>query len=786
MIILFQRRYFLALLLVVVVGLFAGTQLSAQLARRGKGGSVSVNARGWQPAVAKLMTPFSKSVRPESVRAEYPRPQLVRRDWQSLNGLWQFAFDDQNLGATQGWKTGREFAEQILVPFTFESALSGIGRGSEVHEHIWYRRSFTVPDDWSGRRVVLNFGAVDWETHVFVNGQEVGTHQGGYAPFAFDITEALVPGANELVVQVYDPSEKSAEGWQPRGKQRGSEGIWYTRTTGIWQSVWLEPVAPAHVAALQLTPGLSADGTGSLGFVATLPPAAAGATLTVAVTHGTQTQVTVGSDGRAQGELTLPNVKPWTPETPELYEVVYTVTQAGKDVDRATGYTAFRSVGIRDGRLTLNGKPYFYRGVLDQGYWPDGILTPPSDEALRFDVEMVKKLGFNMARKHIKLEDPRWYYWCDKLGVAVWQDMPSSIRLSAPEARESFTREWREILAVAQSYPCVVHWIPFNENWGEPGAFQDEIVALTRNLDPSRPITDASGWTQRAMTDVIDAHNYSDNLRNEGGKALAKPKVVGEFGGVGLSVAGHVWNEGRIYVHATDVAQLLTIFRRRVSQMYEAENLSGFVYTQLTDVEQELNGLLTYDRALKTDAEAFARIVRSEDRPKPLTGKVLSNWLVLGPIPAGTQIVGTDETDAAKAALEKILATAYLPDEAHLAPQADQRVTVGGQSRTWRSVTAESLDFNALFGNQSNAVAYAVAVFDIPKATSEAILSFGSDDSAQVWLNGKPVHRVVRVRGVNADEDRVERLALQAGRNTLVVKVGQGNGGWGAMARLSW
>lgn len=781
-----SSRMFISLGLLLVVGVI----WTITAARSSQEGGPQIAAAGeWKRAESPLVTRFAASVSPREVRPDYPRPQLVRRDWLSLNGLWQFGFDDKNEGDGQGWKSGKDFAEHILVPFTYEAALSGIGKGKDVHERVWYRRSFDLPGGWRGKRVLLNFGAVDWETTVYVNGQEVGKHRGGYTPFSFDITSALKgEGRQEVVVRVYDPSEKSGEGWQPRGKQRGSEGIWYTRTTGIWQTVWLEPVADAHLGSVIMTPGVGGDGAGTLALSAKLPPAANGATLEVQISQKggpAVTQTAKVADGKVSVDLAVPGAKLWTPETPNLYDLSLKLTQNGKTLDEVTSYTGFRSMGVANGRLTLNGKPYFYRGVLDQGFWPDGIYTPPSDEAIRYDVEMTKKLGFNMARKHVKVEDPRWYYWCDRLGVAVWQDMPSPTILNQLQAREIFQQEWTEVIATTQSYTCVVHWIPFNENWGDPGVFQDDMVNLTRRLDPSRPITDASGWTQRGLTDVIDSHNYSDRLVTEGDPHPAKPKVVGEYGGVGLSVPGHVWSEGRIYVHASAAPQMLEILRRRTSQMFIAQNLSGYVYTQLTDVEQELNGLMTYDREPKADVGAMARIMRGEDRPAPVVMIPIPQWLVLGPVPAGVHVSGTDENPQTLDEMGRILDKAYLPNEGALEPQDGASVTLEGQARTWKAVKQEELDFTKLFpGGGSDAVAYAVAYVDSPQDTKDTTLRLGSDDGVVVWLNGKQIYRKVAIRGVDPESDRITGLSLRKGRNVIVVKVGQGSGGWGLAVHL--
>lgn len=750
-------------------------------------------AETWKPAPAPLMTRWARDVSPERARPEYPRPLLARKDWRSLNGPWEFAFDDRNEGRTAGWSSGKALPLRILVPFTFEAALSGIGKGQEVHERVWYRRTFDVPHSWRGRRVRLNFGACDWETTAWVNGRKVGRHQGGYAPFTFDITDALrEDGGQELVVAVYDPADPKQGAFQPKGKQLGSHGIWYTRTTGIWQSVWLEPVHPAalDVAWIQ----------------SRVEPATRRGDLTVAFRSGgtaRKLELTLSRDGkrvlRREWELpreegsepatvTVPVAECdlWSPEHPALYDLKLRVKQGGKDVDEVTSYCAFRRYEVKDGRLTLNGEPYFLRGVLDQGYWPDGILTPPTDEAIRSDVEMTKKLGFNMARKHVKVEDPRWYYWCDRLGLAVWQDMPSSHNLGSSEAKANFREEWQAAIRTTGSYPCVLHWIPFNENWGNPGPFQDEIVTFTRTLDASRPITDASGWTQRGLTDVIDAHDYGNNLVAQGVTSPVKPKVVGEYGGIALPVPGHTWTSGWGYQLARDPAGLLRRVRFQTTQLFQAPNLSGFVYTQLTDVEQELNGLLTYDRQPKADLARIAAVFEGRDRAAPPTG-FIRDWQVLGPIPAGTELRTPQDTPENRAVIAGMLKRPFLPDEPTLHPEAGAVVTVEGKRLQWKAIRLEGdgLDFHKEFGLQANnSVAYAVAVIDSPREQPNVTLLFGSDDGAAVWLNGERVWTVDRVRGVNVDEDEVPRLTLKAGRNALVVKVAQGVGGWGLTARF--
>jgi len=737
-------------------------------------------------------------VRPDNARPDYPRPLAVRKEWKSLNGLWDFDFDDKNWGAKAGWKLRPPLTRKILVPFTFESALSGIGKGDEVHERVWYRRDFEVPRAWRKGRVLLNFNASDWETQVWVNGKAVGEHLGGYTRFSCDITDALNEnGKQEVVVSAYDPADPGGAGYQPKGKQLGSKGIWYTRTTGIWQSVWMEPVPSAKTelwgirtevdpktrrGTVTLEVEASEEG---VSFEVEVTRTGRRVALMQAETPGWRS----GRRGKYQSSIvcSVEGCNLWSPESPALYDLKVRFFQNGRKIDELSSYCAFRKYEIKDGRLALNGKPYFLRGVLDQGYWPDGILTPPSDAAIRYDVEMTKKLGFNMARKHVKVEDRRWYYWCDRLGLIVWQDMPSSHNLTSEPARNNFLAEWVDVIGATRSYPSVLHWIPFNENWGNPGEFQDEVVLLTRRLDPSRPITDASGWTQRSETDVIDVHEYSNNLLRLGVDEPTKPKVVGEYGGVALPVVGHTWTQGWGYQMARSPEALLRKVRYQTSQLFEARNLSGFVYTQLTDVEQEMNGLLTYDRLPKADIGRLRAIFEGRDRSLEPEGGFVRSWSVLGPLPTGTALSSPENSPANRAVMRQILDAVQVPGEGALQPRVGDTIQIRGKLYTWRTVagTEDALDFHRLFGAETrNQVAYAVAQFDVPYAHKDVSLLLRSDDGARVWLNGREVWSVDAIRGVNADEDAVTGLALKPGRNVLVVKVGQGVGGWGLSARF--
>jgi beta-galactosidase/beta-glucuronidase len=562
----------------------------------------------WRPAPSPLKTRWAKDVTAEKARPEYPRPQFVRSLWQNLNGLWEFAFDDGDRGRQEGWSSGKTLPSKILVPWTFEASLSGIGKGQEVHEHVWYRRTFELPSTWKGKDVLLHFGAVDWESTVWVNGHEVGTHRGGYTPFTCDISKALRPdGPQEIVVAVYDPADPKKAAFQPKGKQLGSHSIWYTRTTGIWQTVWVEPVARTHFTSVVLEPDLSQQRL----TIKTRVTAGVGESVHVSVSKDGKAisdKEAMTDGGAATLTVDVKDPSPWSPESPALYDVVLTLQKDGTVLDELKSYTAFRTVDIKDQRIRLNGQPYFFRGVLDQGFWPDGIYTPPTDDAIKYDVEMTKAFGLNLARKHVKIEDPRWYYYCDKLGLLVAQDMPSSHNLQSPEAKKNFEHEWREAMEAVRDHPSVILWIPFNENWGDPKEYQDHIVDVTRSVDPSRPIIDAPGWTQRGKTDITDIHDYGNDLKRHAKPHPRRATWIGEYGGVALPVAGHTWVKGWGYQTVKTPDELLAKYKFLTDQINEAPGLSGFIYTQLTDVEQELNGLMTYDRIPKATPERFAEI----------------------------------------------------------------------------------------------------------------------------------------------------------------------------------
>jgi beta-galactosidase/beta-glucuronidase len=575
----------------------------------------------WRPAQGPLRTHWTDEVSPANAHPQYPRPQLEREEWRNLNGLWDYALTARDARQPDA------FAGQILVPFPIESALSGVMKHVTEKDRIWYRRTFFVPQRWSGQRVFLHFGAVDFETTVRVNGKRIGDHRGGYDSFSFDVTDALKPGgSNELVVSVWDPTDA---GTQPRGKQvrRPDKGIFYTGTSGIWQTVWLEPVPKTHIVSLRITPDIDTAAVKIEVAAVTLQD---DVVLRVSAMDGRRNVNTASvnlpspSPGRSlvrSFDLPVPEPKLWSPRSPFLYNLKVSLEQGHKTIDEVSSYFGMRKVALgKDAhgvtRILLNNRPCFMLGPLDQGFWPDGIYTAPTDDALRYDIEMMKKMGFNMCRKHVKVEPARWYYWCDKLGLLVWQDMPSGDRFIRPKdtdihrtaasARE-FESELKALVDGHYNHPSIVMWVVFNEGWGQYDT--PRLVSWVKELDPTRLVDDASGWADRGVGDVHDMHRYP-------GPGSFKPEpdraaVLGEFGGLGFKVDGHTW-AGKTwgYRGMPSVKQLRGQYAkllRGVAALRENPGLSAAVYTQLTDVEYEGNGLMTYDRALvKMGVKALA------------------------------------------------------------------------------------------------------------------------------------------------------------------------------------
>ena len=560
----------------------------------------------YAPAGDRIMTDWASQVSPDNALPEYPRPMMVRPDWQNLNGLWQYAI------TPKGEKAPKNYDGDILVPFCIESALSGVQKEVGADNALWYSKSFSVPSKWKNGRVLLHFGAVDWMTDVWVNDVKVGSHTGGYAPFTFDITQALQSKDNEIVMRVWDPTDVS---YIPRGKQvRKPSGIWYTSVTGIWQTVWLESVPEDYIQSVVSTPDLE-KATVKVDVDFTNP------------TNNDLYQVDVLYEGKVVATGKSINGQPvevnmpedfhlWTPDHPFLYDLNVKVLRKGKQIDTVQSYFAMRSFGTqRDAngivRLTLNGKPIFQFGPLDQGWWPDGLYTAPTDEALAYDVQKTKDFGFNMIRKHVKVEPARWYYHCDRLGMIVWQDMPSGDRgpgwntteyfkgsesVRSLESEENYMKEWTEIITALKSQPCIGVWVPFNESWGQFKTV--EIVEMTKKLDPTRLVNPASGGNFYLTGDILDLHHYPDPKM-----VLYDPTratVLGEYGGIGRKVEGHTWvkDQGWGYVEFDTEEKVTDTYVEYANTLYKmiSQGFSAAVYTQTTDVEVELNGLMTYDR----------------------------------------------------------------------------------------------------------------------------------------------------------------------------------------------
>lgn len=550
------------------------------------------------------MTRWAAEVGPTNALPDYPRPQLVRPDWLNLNGLWKYAIAPLDVDNVTN------FEGDILVPFPVESALSGVMRPLDDKSTLWYRREFAVPEAWRGQRVRLHFGAVDWDTRVMINGREVGEHRGGYDAFTFDITDQLKwDGKEEISVAVSDPTE----GDQPRGKQsRKPEGIFYTSTSGIWQTVWLEPVPQICIDGLQMTPDVSGGGLRLTVAVNSLSNSLK--IEAVALTNGTEAgRVT----GPANAELLLPIASPhlWSPNDPFLYDLRVTLSDGDHKLDNVTSYFGMRTISLRKDsagvtRMALNDRFVFEIGALDQGFWPDGIYTAPTDEALRSDIEFLKRAGFNLVRKHVKVEPDRWYYWCDKLGLLVWQDMPSGYN-NTPEGRTQFEVELQRMIEGRRNHPSIIMWILFNEGWGQYDT--ERLAGWIKSLDNSRLVDNASGWTDKRVGDVIDMHSYPgpEAPSRESDRAA----VLGEFGGLGLGLTGHTWSTNSWgYLPMTNTATLAersTKLFERLRILRDSYGLSGAVYTQTADVETECNGLLTYDRAVaKLDPSVLQAAIR--------------------------------------------------------------------------------------------------------------------------------------------------------------------------------
>ncbi len=572
----------------------------------------------WKPAGDKIKTEWADKVDPQNVLPEYPRPIMERQQWLNLNGLWDYAITKKDAPLP------KTFDGKILVPFAIESSLSGVGKTIKADQSLWYERKFQIPEDWKGKNVLLNFGAVDWKAEVFVNGNKIGEHTGGYTPFSFNITKNLKDGENSLAVRVWDSTGNGL----PRGKQiENPRGIFYTSVSGIWQTVWLEPVSASHISGLKITPDLD-----SSSFDIRVDSDDKSATATIKVLDNGKVVAQTTAAANKTANIPVKNPKLWWPKSPFLYDLEITLSnKGGEQVDSVKSYAAMRKFSIaKHGRFggvdfTLNNKKFFTFGPLDQGWWPDGLYTAPTDEALKFDIQRTKDLGFNSIRKHVKVEPARWYTHCDRLGMVVWQDMPSmfgegggwqprgffqgeEITVSK-KFEETYRKEWKEIMESLHSYPCIAIWVPFNEAWGQ---FKTkEITEWTKSMDPSRLVNSASGGNYFDCGDIVDSHDYGNPIMYMFNNQ--KVNVVGEYGGIGCAVDGHLWVKDKNWGYGKmrsqeEVTKRFVELTNRFIDMTKY-GCFGAIYTQTTDVEIEVNGLFTYDRkVLKVDEEKVREV----------------------------------------------------------------------------------------------------------------------------------------------------------------------------------
>ena len=582
----------------------------------------------WQPLDGKIMSRWAKEVTPDNVWQEYPRPQFERSTWKNLNGMWDYVILKPNQPKPKSYEG------KILVPFSFESALSGVGRSITPEDKMWYRKKFIIPSEWEGKRILLNFEAVDHDTNVWVNDIFVGSHKGGFDRFSFDITTFLnVRGNQTIEVSVKDGTNLSP---QLRGKQHFKpSGIVYTPVSGIWQTVWLEAVSnEAYLGEVKITTDID---KGTVKITPFGHEALRSSYKVKASIYKNKSKIAEGSVSTNKLiELKIREPKLWSPDNPNIYDLKLTLTNPkGKIIDQVVSYFGMRKISLGNHKgvkyLFLNNKPLFHYGTLDQGWWPDGLLTPPSDAAMRYDIEITKAMGFNMIRKHVKIEPDRWYYHCDHLGILVWQDMPSGgkmvEKINGPTTNKrgdkkyytnlqhvgrtdgdlnkninesiQFETELRKMINIHYNSPSIVVWVPFNEGWGQYDTCR--ISDLVKALDSSRLVIPTSGWSLRNCGDIYDIHTYDVDLKKPP-YHQDRATVIGEYGGIGLPIKKNLWNPNTInwgYQTYNSQKELIESYEYKFNQilkMKEMHGLSGAVYTQTTDVEGEVNGLLTYDR----------------------------------------------------------------------------------------------------------------------------------------------------------------------------------------------
>ena len=704
----------------------------------------------------KLPTRWAKDVSATNALNEYPRPQMTRTQWINLNGPW-----DYGLTPSAATTPPDAYEGKMLVPFVYESPLSGIGKASPTEQRLWYRRRFTVPAVWKGQNVLLHFGAVNWDSTVTVNGKAVGGHRGGYTGFGFDITDALKPGINELVVSAWNPLKTDSPDSQVLGKQRkNSGGIFYTGASGIWQTVWMEPAPAAHIADVKITPDIDA---GVVHVTVSADGAPDGAAVQVTTVDGKTVVAKASGKTGAQMDIPIKKAKLWSPDSPHLYGLTASLT--GKNADRVNCYFAMRKISLgKDAqgmtRLMLNNQFVFQVGLLDQGYWPDGIYTAPTDEALRYDVEVAKKLGYNLLRKHAKVEPARWYYWTDKLGMLVWQDMPQAFGDNfTVETKAQWRKEWTEEIAQFSNFPSIVVWTPFNEGWGQHDT--EEIVAYTRQLDPSRLIDNASGWVDKGVGDIHDTHAYPGPWSDM--PEPSRAAVNGEFGGIAMTVDNHMLFSGKVMGYGATLSEGRLVTKKYQALMENAYGIkdtrgtSAVVYTQLTDVEQELNGILTYDRAvIKPDIAITAAANKGEFLPLP-------------PNPNPPLVPASDEDP------QTSQYTTEKPGDAWTQPDFDASAWKSGKG-------AFGHDFPNVGTQWTTSDIWLRREFTLPQdIPAKLTLLISHDEDAEVYVNGVLAGSVTGFSAeyVPVPMSEAARAALKPGKNILAVHCHQTIGGQG-------
>lgn len=713
-------------------------------------------------------------------RPEHPRPERVRADWTNLNGTWEFAETDDDADRT--FLSDRPYPDRIVVPFCRESKLSGLGRTGFV-KNVWYRRTFERPKDWTSPRTLLHFGACDWRTTVWLNGERVGSHTGGSASFAFEITDRLREGPNTLVVHAYDDTRSGLQALGKQARTPLSEGIFYTRTTGIWQTVWLEGVGKAYASAVRIEP----DVAGKRFLVG----------VEVDGTAADRVRVTLADRGRAIATaeapadwrnprlvLDVPEPRLWQPSDPHLYDFRIELLDGERVVDRLETYSGLRGVSIRDHRLLLNGKPVFQRLVLDQGFYPDGIWTAPTEEALKRDIELAMAVGFNGARLHQKVFEPRFLYWADRLGYLVWGEFPNyGLDHRNPACERPVLDEWNEVVRRDRNHPAIIGWCPFNETPREAGPLQDATVRLTRELDPSRPVIDTSGWTHSIPDpEVLDAHDYDQDpasfrrrwTRSFGDTGIPTrygprrhglPFMVSEYGGIG-------WNTGAGWGYGNPPKSLDEFYQRLeglTKALTDQPLMFGFCYTQLTDVEQERNGIYAYDRTPKFDAARLRAIFGSPAAYETAAGPGTAS-------PAQWQVMVGAKRDGALA--------------------RPWRFTTTPPPKEWTGTAFDAVGWSSALGAFGHKPGFEEDIetewrtsdiwlrtdFDYAGTSFDRIfLAIHFDNATEVYLNGREIWRSERgawndeYEGIDVTE--AAREALVKGKNVLAVHCHQDTGG---------